>query len=77
MNIFCIFVVLYLKNKTNGKATAKQIIITTGETQGDVIEVLSGLNNNDEIITDKVIKRNWFILKYNMPNMDNDDILYG
>jgi RND family efflux transporter MFP subunit len=41
-----------LKNKTNGKATAKQIIITTGETQGDVIEVLSGLNNNDEIINE-------------------------
>ena len=39
-----------LKNKANGKATAKQIIIKTGKTQGDVIEVISGLNNSDEII---------------------------
>jgi len=39
-----------LKDKANGKATAKQIIITTGETQGDVIEVLTGLSDNDEII---------------------------
>ena len=26
------------------------MIIETGETQGDVIEILSGLKNNDEII---------------------------
>lgn len=39
-----------LKDKYNSKATAKQVIITTGKTQGDVIEVLSGLKDNDEII---------------------------
>ena len=39
-----------IENKKDNKATAKQIIIETGKTQGDVIEVLSGLKNNDEII---------------------------
>ena len=32
------------------RATAKQIFITTGKTQGDLIEVLSGLNVGDKII---------------------------
>lgn len=32
------------------KATAKRIIIETGKTQGDYIEVLSGLSNGDEIV---------------------------
>ena len=32
------------------RATAKQIFITTGKTQGDLIEVLSGLNVGDQII---------------------------
>ncbi len=39
-----------LEDKENNKAVAKQVIIETGETQGDVIEILSGLKNNDEII---------------------------
>lgn len=39
-----------LKDKKDDKATAKQVIITTGKTQGDVIEVLSGIKDNDEII---------------------------
>lgn len=39
-----------LEDKENNKAIAKQVIIETGETQGDVIEILSGLKNNDEII---------------------------
>jgi RND family efflux transporter MFP subunit len=39
-----------LTDKTGEKATAKQVIIKTGKTQGDVIEVLDGLQNNDEII---------------------------
>jgi len=32
------------------RATAKQVIITTGKTQGDLIEVLSGLSVGDQII---------------------------
>ena len=32
------------------RATAKQVFITTGKTQGDFIEVLSGLNVGDQII---------------------------
>ena len=39
-----------LENKEDNKATAKQVIIETGKTQGDVIEVLKGLDENDEII---------------------------
>ncbi|WP_299222969.1 efflux RND transporter periplasmic adaptor subunit [uncultured Psychroserpens sp.] len=39
-----------VENKEADKAKAKQVIIETGKTQGDVIEVLSGLDNNAEII---------------------------
>ena len=34
----------------NGIGTAKRVIIETGKTQGDVIEVLKGLENDVEII---------------------------
>lgn len=37
-------------NKKDSMATAKRTIITTGKTQGDDIEVLTGLNSDDEII---------------------------
>jgi len=39
-----------LENKEGNNATAKQVIIETGKTQGDVIEVLSGIEDNAEII---------------------------
>lgn len=39
-----------LTDKKENKATAKQVIIKTGKTQGDQIEVLSGLEANAEII---------------------------
>nr|WP_321234535.1 efflux RND transporter periplasmic adaptor subunit [uncultured Psychroserpens sp.] len=39
-----------ISNKSDSTATAKRTIITTGKTQGDDIEVLSGLINDDEII---------------------------
>jgi membrane fusion protein (multidrug efflux system) len=39
-----------LKNKENDKAEAQRVIIKTGKTQGDVIEVLEGLKDGDEII---------------------------
>lgn len=39
-----------LKNKENNKAQAQRVIIRTGKAQGDVIEVLDGLNDGDEII---------------------------
>lgn len=39
-----------ITNKTDSIATAKRTIITTGKTQGDDIEVLTGLTNHDEII---------------------------
>ncbi len=39
-----------VSNKSDSMATATRAIIKTGKTQGDFIEVLSGLNNKDEII---------------------------
>lgn len=39
-----------LEEKEGAKATAKQLIIETGLTQGDKIEILSGLKVNDEIV---------------------------
>lgn len=39
-----------VSDKSDSMATAKRAIIKTGKTQGDFIEVLSGLNNKDEII---------------------------
>lgn len=42
--------VYIVSDKNNNKAKAKRVIINTGKTQGDYIEVLSGLNNGDEII---------------------------
>lgn len=39
-----------LQNKNANKAVAKRVIIKTGKTQGDVIEVLEGLTNGDEVI---------------------------
>lgn len=37
-------------NKSTNKGKAKQVIIETGRTQGDYIEILSGLENENEII---------------------------
>ncbi|WP_298532582.1 efflux RND transporter periplasmic adaptor subunit [uncultured Algibacter sp.] len=37
-------------DKANNKAKAKRVIIKTGKTQGDFIEVLSGIENGEEII---------------------------
>jgi len=42
---------IYILDSINGqKAIAKQTIIKTGKTQGDVIEVLEGVKDGDEII---------------------------
>ncbi|RMA66263.1 efflux RND transporter periplasmic adaptor subunit [Ulvibacter antarcticus] len=41
-----------LQEKNDNKAIATQVIIKTGKTQGDVIEVLEGLKNGDEIIVE-------------------------
>ncbi len=38
------------KDKLRG--TSKQVIITTGKTQGDLIEVLSGINEGDEVVSE-------------------------
>jgi multidrug efflux pump subunit AcrA (membrane-fusion protein) len=39
-----------LIDKNEDRATAKQVIIKTGKTQGNEIEILSGLEDNSEII---------------------------
>ena len=38
------------KTENKAKAKAKRVIIETGKTQGDFIEVISGLTHGDEII---------------------------
>ncbi|MCD6544888.1 MAG: efflux RND transporter periplasmic adaptor subunit [Flavobacteriaceae bacterium] len=38
--------------KNDNTTIAKKIIIETGKTQGDIIEILSGLSNGDEIISE-------------------------
>ncbi len=42
--------VYIIVDKNDNKAKAKRVIIETGKTQGDYIEVLSGLENGNEII---------------------------
>lgn len=39
-----------IEDKIDNKATSKRVIIETGKTEGDFIEVLSGLENGNEII---------------------------
>ncbi len=41
-----------ITDKNENKAKAKRVIVTTGKTQGDYIEVLSGLTNGSEIINE-------------------------
>lgn len=41
-----------ITNKIDNKATVKRIIIETGKTQGDYIEILSGLENGLEVINE-------------------------
>ena len=46
------YVYIITEKKSNNEAIAKKVIIETGKTQGDVIEVLKGINNGDEIINE-------------------------
>lgn len=43
---------VYIVENDNDKSVAKQVIIETGKTQGDVVEVLKGLENGMEIINE-------------------------
>jgi RND family efflux transporter MFP subunit len=38
--------------KNDGKTIAEKIIVKTGKTQGDIIEITNGLSNGDEIISE-------------------------
>lgn len=44
------YVYVIADKNSNNEGVAKRVIIETGRTQGDVIEVLSGLDNSSEII---------------------------
>ena len=46
------YVYVITEKKSNHEAIAKKVIIETGKTQGNVIEVLKGINNGDEIINE-------------------------
>lgn len=39
-----------IENKSNNLGTAKKVIIETGQTEGDYIEVLKGIENGEEVI---------------------------
>lgn len=44
---------VYVVNDINGnKGVAKQVVITTGKTQGNIVEVLSGLKAGDQIVNE-------------------------
>jgi multidrug efflux pump subunit AcrA (membrane-fusion protein) len=44
--------VYIITNKVGNKAQAKQIIVETGKTQGDFIEIISGLEHDNEVINE-------------------------
>ena len=44
--------VYVIKNRKNSLGSAHKTIIETGKTEGDVIEILTGLKNGDEIISE-------------------------
>ena len=44
--------VYIIKDKVENKGKAKRVIIETGKTQGDYIEVLSGITSGDEIVNE-------------------------
>lgn len=46
------YVYIVTEKNTNQEAIAKKIIIETGKSQGDVIEVLKGIKSGDEIISE-------------------------
>lgn len=46
------YVYVIAEKNNNQEAIAKKVIIETGRTQGDVIEVLKGISNGDEIISE-------------------------
>ena len=46
------YVYVITEKNSNQEAIAKKVIIETGKTQGDVIEILKGINSGDEIINE-------------------------
>lgn len=44
--------VFIVTNKNENKASAKQVFIETGKTQGDFIEIISGLEHGNEVISE-------------------------
>lgn len=46
------YVYVIAEKNNNQEAIAKKVIIETGRTQGDVIEILKGISNGDEIISE-------------------------
>jgi len=44
--------VYIVTNKNENKASAKQVFIETGKTQGDLIEIISGLEHDNEVISE-------------------------
>ena len=66
-------VYLAAKDK-DGKLVARQVFVTTGETRGDQVQVLSGVKAGDEVVTSGQIKlRNGARIKINNKITPTDD----
>lgn len=66
------YVYVVTNKNSNGEADAKRIIIKTGRTQGDVIEVLEGIDDGAEIIKEgaRSVKDGQIVKVINLPNQD-------
>ena len=66
------YVYVVTNKNPNGEADAKRIIIKTGRTQGDVIEVLEGIDDGAEIIKEgaRSVKDGQIVKVINLPNQD-------
>ena len=46
------YVYIVNRDKENGETVAQKVVIKTGRTEGDVIEVLEGIQDGEEIIVE-------------------------
>jgi membrane fusion protein (multidrug efflux system) len=65
--------VVYLVKQTDGKdgkpqTTVQQSVVTTGETRGDLVTILSGVQEGDEVVTSGQVK-----LRNDVPVVINND----
>lgn len=62
--------IVYLIELKDGKPFAKQVFVTTGETRGDQIQVLSGVKEGEEVVTSGQLK-----IRNGAPLVINNDVM--